>query len=285
MFGAESNFHVGLVSTEQADSDGDEGEYEEEDGESLPLTEEEKAFHAMMVEEGKKVRIRAVADNQRVKINKYVRNAFLPTVPPRWVEAQSRDVDDKLWDLYTFNYVAPIHADSYRFLASLTDEEMKKCREKALMENTDLIKGNYPLTADSMKLPVIGDFDRSKCVVWPSALAIRRFLAPKTEAPIAELKRIWNVGRPYLKGQCVASGKGDCGNNISWLDHVLWYLLSDLFYLFPHAPSLRARARAFRLRAKTTWRAPMPASVVFTHMREVMVKMAFNVTINPTRTA
>ncbi|GBG63281.1 hypothetical protein CBR_g37367 [Chara braunii] len=177
------------------------------------------------------------------------------------------------------------HVDSYRFLASLTENEMKKCNEMALMENIDLVKGNYPLTPDTMKLPIIGDFDRTKCTMSPSALAVRGFMTPKQQTAMAELKRIWNVGRPYLKCQCVTEGKGDCGKNISWLDHVLWYLLSDLHYLFPEAPSLRARARAFRVRAKTTWRAAILASVVFTHMRDVMVKMAYNVAIDPSRTA
>ncbi|GBG83089.1 hypothetical protein CBR_g36707 [Chara braunii] len=286
LFGAESNFHAGLVQTnlsiEGVDGE-DEGD-EEEDKDALPLTEEEKAYHAKILAEGRKEKLRVVADNQRSTVNNYVRNAFLPITPPRWIEAQSRSVGDKLWELYTFNYLAPIHADSYRFLASLTEEEMKKCGEKALTENTDLIKGNYPLTPSMMKLPVVGDFDHTKCCVSASALAVRGFLAPKQQSAMAELKRIWNVGRPYLKCLCVAEGKGDCGRNISWFDHVLWYLLSDLHYLFPEAPSLKARTRAFRVRARSTWRAAMLASVVFTHMRDIMVKMAYNVVVDPSRT-
>ncbi|GBG83278.1 hypothetical protein CBR_g36893 [Chara braunii] len=287
LFGPESNFHTGLIQRNPVATEDGVGSGEEEDLEddSLTLTEEEKAYHAKLLEEGRLDRVKAIAANQKTCVNKYVRNAFLPTVPSRWVEAQSRSVDDKLWDLYTFNYVAPIHADSYRFLASLTGEKMKKCREKALTENTELIKGNYPLTPDAIKLPVIGGFDRTKCGVSASALAVRGFLGPKVQTVIVELKRIWNVGCPYLKCQCVAEGKGDCGKNISWFDHVFWYLLSDLFYLFPEASSLRARARAFRVRARSIWRAVVLSMVVFTHMRDVMVKMAFSVTMDPSRTA
>ncbi|GBG67716.1 hypothetical protein CBR_g844 [Chara braunii] len=297
LFGAESNFHSGLIQKDPAAAEEGVGSGEEEDLEddSLALTEEEKTYHARLLEEGRMDRVKAIAANQKTSVNKYVRNAFLPTVPSRWVEAQSRSVEDKLWDLYTFNYIAPIQADSYRFLASLTGEEMKKCREKALTENIELIKGNYPLTPNAMKLPVIGDFDRSKCGVSASALALRGFLGPKVQTTIAELKRIWNVGRPYVKCQCVAEGKGNRGKNISWFDHVFWYLLSDLFYLFPEAPSLRARSRAFRVRARSAWQAAVlsmvvfthmrEVMVVFTHMREVMVKMAFSVTIDPSRTA
>ncbi|GBG92387.1 hypothetical protein CBR_g55294 [Chara braunii] len=286
LFGPEFNFHAGLIQRESVttENEGDSGEKEEED-ESLTLTEEEKAYHAKLLAEGRKDRVKAIAANQKTSVTKYVRNAFLPMVPSRWVESQSWSVDDKLWDLYTFNYVALIHADSYRFLASLTGEKMKKCKEKALTDNMDLIRGEYPLTLDAMKLPVIGDFNRTKCSVSASALAVRGFLGPKVQTAIAELKHIWNVGRPYLKCQCVAEGKGDCGKDISCCDHTFWYLLSDLHYLFPEAPSLRARARAFRVRARTTWQAGILSLVVFTHMREVMVKMAFSVAGDPSRTA
>ncbi|GBG68673.1 hypothetical protein CBR_g3214 [Chara braunii] len=242
LFGAESNFHAGLVQPNPS-LEGSDEEFEgdeEGDEDALPLTEEEKAYHAKVLAEERREKLKAVGDNQRTFVNKYTRNAFLPIAPPRWIEAQSREVEDKLWDLYTFNYLIPIHVDSYKFLASLTEEEMKKCGEKALMENTNLIRGNYPLTPATMKLALVGEFNHTKCCVSASALAVRGFLAPKQQSAMAELKRIWNVGRPYLKCLCVAEGKSDCGKNISWFDHVLWYLLSDLHYLFPEAPSLRA---------------------------------------------
>ncbi|GBG65888.1 hypothetical protein CBR_g54179 [Chara braunii] len=243
LFGAESNFHAGLVQKDPGMVGDDEGsgEEEEEEDDSLALTEEEKAYHSKLLEEGRLDKVKAIAANQKTCANK--------------------------------------------FLASLTGEEMVKCKEKALTENTTFIRGNYPLTPDAMKLPVIGDFDRTKCSVSASALAVRGFLGPKVQTAIAELKRIWNVGRPYLKCQCVAEGKGDSGKNISCCDDVFWYLLSDLHYLFPEAPTLRARARAFRVRARSTWRAVVLSLVVFAHMREVMVKMAFSVAIDPSRTA
>ncbi|GBG63740.1 hypothetical protein CBR_g39283 [Chara braunii] len=135
LFGPESNFHADvvqrdLVAAEDGVESEEEGEEEEED--SLLLTEEENVYHAKLLTEGRNDKIKAVAANQKFNNNKYVCNAFLLIVPPRWVESQSTSVEDKLWDLYTFNYLAPIHADSYRFLASLTEEEMKKYNEKAL---------------------------------------------------------------------------------------------------------------------------------------------------------
>ncbi|GBG60690.1 hypothetical protein CBR_g12426 [Chara braunii] len=286
LWGAESDFHAGLI---QADPDIPTGlssseSSDEEGDDSLRFTEEEKQFHAKLLASEKREKVKVIAANQRVEVNKFARNAFLPTVPPRWMERQSRGVDDKLWDLLTFNYFAPIHADSYRFLASLTEQELPKCNEKALTENTDLCRGDFPLTADNMRLPVVGEFDRTKCTTSSTALLVRGFMGPRIQTAIAELKQIWNVGRPYLKCRCVELNKGDCGKNITWFDYVLWYLLSDLHYLFPEAPSLRARTHAFKVLAKTTWRAPILASVVFFRMREIMVRMAHSVCNDPSRT-
>ncbi|GBG75228.1 hypothetical protein CBR_g19864 [Chara braunii] len=261
----------------------DASESESEEEESLALTEVEKEFHARLLAQGRNEKAKVIASNQKAVVNRFTRNAFLPAVTSRWVEAQSREVGDKLWDLLTFNYAAPIHEDSYRFLASLTEEEMKKCNEKALTKSMELIRGDHPLTPDNMKLPVVGDFDATKCAVSPCMLQVRGFMGHRVQTAIVELKRLWNVGRPFLKCQCILLDRGDCGKNISWFDNVFWYLLSDLHYLFPQAPSLRARIRMFRALAKTTWRAPVLASVVFTHMREIMVSMAYSVVNDPTR--
>ncbi|GBG90278.1 hypothetical protein CBR_g50456 [Chara braunii] len=174
LWGAESNFHTGLVVKDTSVSDDLGGSDSAEEGEdALPLTEEEVRYHANLSAKEKKEKLKAIAANQAVEVSKYARNAFLPTVSPRWVESQSREVEDKLWDLPTFNYVAPIHSDSYRFLASLTDQEMLKCSEKALTENTDLCKGDFPLTAENMMLPTVGVLKPSRLIPQKIALTLQ----------------------------------------------------------------------------------------------------------------
>ncbi|GBG89791.1 hypothetical protein CBR_g49642 [Chara braunii] len=223
LWGAESNFHVGLIQKDPGLRDGGSlsQSSDEDDEDPLQLIEEEKRFHAKFIANGRSEKAKVRAANQRMEVNKFARNAFLPVVPPRWVERQSRGVDDKLWDLLTFNDTAPIHADSYRFLASLTEQELQKCNEKALTENSDLCRGDFPLTPDNMELPVVGEFDRSKCTASATALSFGGFMGPRIQTAVAELKCIWNVGRPYLKCRCIELGKGDCGRNITWFDHVL----------------------------------------------------------------
>ncbi|GBG92594.1 hypothetical protein CBR_g56130 [Chara braunii] len=284
LWNAESNFHSGLIQKD-ASVLADVTDSESQDSIDLKsLTEAEKEFHTNLLAENRREKVKVIASNHKAQVNKFTRNAFLPIAPSRWIEMQSREVNDKLWDLLTFNYLAPIQADFYCFLTSLSEDEMKKCSEKTLMENTELIRGDHALTPDNIKLPILGEFDPTKCLVSPCMLAARGFMGPRVQSTIAELKRIWNVGRPFLKCQCIVSGKGDCGKNITWFDHAFWYLLSDLQYLFPNAPTLRSRARAFRTLVKTAWRAPVLASVVFTHMRDIMVSMAYSVVADPSRT-
>ncbi|GBG87259.1 hypothetical protein CBR_g45319 [Chara braunii] len=224
MWGAESAFHSGLVFAEDQDGPGTPSSQGEDDDEGLCLTEEEKAYHAQMVAESKVEVAKPVEENQKSEVNKYTRNAFLPLASSRWVESESVKLDYKVWELPTYNHSAPISSDSYRFLANLTQEEMRLCNDKSLSENIELVRGNYPLTAADMNFPLIGEIDRAKCVVTRPALAVRGFLGAKGQLALVELKRIWNVGRPYLKCRCIQEGKGDCKKNITWLDHVLWHM-------------------------------------------------------------
>ncbi|GBG89214.1 hypothetical protein CBR_g48922 [Chara braunii] len=283
LWGAKPAFHAGLISADSRNEVDASRSDEEEEDEGLILTEEEKAFHTQLMATSRVDMAKAVEENQRSEVNRYTRNAFLPLAPSRWLESESVRLDYKLWDMATYNHSAPINEKSYQFLASLTHEEMRLCKERSLSENIELIRGNYPLTANDMNLPLVGEIDRTKYVVTRPALAVRGFLAAKGQPAMVELKRIWNVGRPYLKCRCVQEGKGDCKKNITWLDHIFWFLLANLEYLFPAAPTLRARIRAFRVIVKGRWRAAVLASVVFYYMREIMEMMAVNVLSDPTR--
>ncbi|GBG84412.1 hypothetical protein CBR_g38696 [Chara braunii] len=278
LWGAKSAFHNGLVNapvTEAFESDSD--------SDGLDLTEEEKQFHAAEIAKTERDRGRGMAKDKRLSVSKFLRNAFLPLAPSRWVESESVRLDYKVWELDTFNHYAPIDANVYHLLASLTEAEMTLCQDKALGEDTDLIKGPYPIGTEAMAPPMVGHFDHTKCSASGSQLQIRSFCATRAPDVISELKRIWNVGRPFLKCRCVEEGKEDCKTSITWFDHVLWYLLANLEYLYLIAPSLRARIRAMRNFLKRTWRAPILTSVVFTHMRTIMTQMAENVVLDLNR--
>ncbi|GBG71483.1 hypothetical protein CBR_g8899 [Chara braunii] len=90
-------------------------------------------------------------------------------------------------------------------------------------------------------------------------------------------------GVHLLTGKCIDEGKEDCKTTITWFDHVLWYLLANTNFLYLAAPSLRARIRALRNLLKKKWRAPILASIVFSHMRRIMTQMVENVISNPCR--
>ncbi|GBG83245.1 hypothetical protein CBR_g36860 [Chara braunii] len=278
LWGAKSAFHDGLVTvpvTESYESDSD--------CDGLDLAEEEKRFHAAELAKTQQGLSSGIAKDKRKSVSKYMRNVFLPLAPSRWIESESAGLNDKVWELETINHSAPISIRAYQLLASITEAEMDFCLEKALNEDTELIKGPYPFGPDAMDLPSVGQFDRSKCSVSGSQLQIRSFCAARSPDVISELKRIWNVGRPFLKCRCIEEGKEDCKTTITWFDHILWYLLANIDFLYSAAPSLRARIRVLRNLLKKKWRAPVLASIVFSHMRRIMAQMAENVISNPCR--
>ncbi|GBG93189.1 hypothetical protein CBR_g60254, partial [Chara braunii] len=204
LWNAESQFHSDLV---QMDSGGLRlSEPDSDDDDGLILTEEERNFHARYVSESNAQMAAGMAKDKSREVNKFFRNAFLPIAPARRIQSEARSKGDKAWDFETFNHEAPISVSAYRLLASLTEVEMDRCYDKALLENTELVKGPYHRTSDTMKLPVVGHFDLLKCSITSSQLAIRGFFPPKVQTPLVELKRIWNVGRPYLKCRCLESG-------------------------------------------------------------------------------
>ncbi|GBG71303.1 hypothetical protein CBR_g8724 [Chara braunii] len=274
-----SEFHADLAQPLPPDPCGFEPDSDEDDG--LPLTEEEKVFHAKFIAESNAQLVVGLAREKTTDVNKFVRNAFLPIALARWIESEARAKGDKICEFDTFDHLAPISVNGYRLFASLTVEEVDLCCNRTLDENTKLIKGLYPRTAEAMKLPIVGHFDPLKCSVSPTTLAIRGFYPPKGQTALAELKRVWNVGRPYLKCRCQELGKGECKSNITSFDHVFRYILANPDYLFPAAPTLHAKMRAMRTFLKMTWRAPILASVVFSHMRGIMVNMAQAVVVNP----
>ncbi|GBG86907.1 hypothetical protein CBR_g44363 [Chara braunii] len=280
LWNAVSEFHADLIPPISQVGCGSEPDTHEDD--DLPLTEEERAFHAKFVAESSAQMTIGLAKEKMKDVNKFTRNAFLPIAPPRWIESKVKEKKDKIWEFETFNHSVPIGVNAYKLLASLSEEEVNLCQERALNENTEIIKGPYPWTADAMMLPKVGQFDPLKCNASSTTLAVRGFYPPKGQTALAELKRIWNAGRPYLKCRCVELEKGDCKTNITWFDQVLWYLLANPDLLFPEAPTLHARVRAMKSLLRKTWRTPVLASVVFFFMREIMVKMAHAVVHNPT---
>ncbi|GBG76952.1 hypothetical protein CBR_g23166 [Chara braunii] len=212
------------------------------------------------------------------------RNAFLPLASPRWVETMSTAFSGRIWSLETFNYLAPIDQRGYRLLASLTQDEMKAAFERALDMNTAPPEVKFPFNGDGIFLPPMSSMDVSKCSLPRPNVSIKGNKPPQNPPALAELKRVWNVGRPYLKCRCCYEGKADCGTRPPWFDHLIWFLLHNLDILYPDAPTPRVKVSSLIKCLSTCWKPLMLLSLSFGCVREVMMLLDKKSVANPSLT-
>ncbi|GBG89164.1 hypothetical protein CBR_g48872 [Chara braunii] len=278
IWGADSQFHKervvrGVVIADEVALEDDEDE----------MTEEEKEY--MRKKEVEVARTKAcLMTNTKKSFTDARRNAFLPFASPRWVETMSTAFSGKIWSLETFNYLAPIDQRGYKLLASLTQDEMKSAFERALDMNTPPPEVKFPFSGDGTFLPPISSMDGNKCSLPRPNVLIKGNKPPQNPSAFAELKRVWNLGRPYLKCRCCSEGKADCGTGPAWFDHLIWFLLYNLDVLYPDAPTPRAKVSSLIKCLSTCWKPLMLTSLSFGCVREVMMLLAKKIVANPSLT-
>ncbi|GBG63612.1 hypothetical protein CBR_g38923 [Chara braunii] len=277
IWGADSQFHKervvrGVVIVDEVALEDDEDE----------MTEEEEYMRKKEVEVA---RTKAcLMTNKKKTFTDARRNAFLPLASPRWVETMSTAFSDRIWSLETFNYLAPIDQRGYRLSASLTQDEMKAAFERALDMSTTPPKVKFPFNGDGIFLPPMSSMDVSKCFLPRPNVLIKGNKPRQNLSALAELKRVWNVGRPYLKCKCCSEGKADCGTGPAWFDHLILFLLHNLDILYPDAPTPRAKVSSVIKCFSTCWKPLILTSLSFGCVREVMMLLAKKIVANPSLT-
>ncbi|GBG90652.1 hypothetical protein CBR_g51000 [Chara braunii] len=277
MWGAESAFHK--AHREEPNSV-NRCEAEEDE-----LTEEEKLYLEKKKAEWSKAKVSARKEKRRVSAyGAGARNAFYPLASNRWVEVMSKVLKGKIWTLETYNFLAPIDVRGYTLLAAIFQDEVRECFDRAMnmvMAPPDV---RFPFHGDGVCLPHMSIMDGTKCTSFDPMVSTKGPKPPQNPAPLPELKRIWNVGRLYVKCKCVISGREDCGKGPAWFDHLLWYIFGDPDIMFPDAPTLKAKVRLMLELLEGSWRSLVLASTTFGYMREAMMVLAKKLVADPTLT-
>ncbi|GBG81213.1 hypothetical protein CBR_g31885 [Chara braunii] len=165
------------------------------------LTEEEKEY--LRRKDAEVANTKASLDSiKRKTFTDMRRNAFLPLASPRWVETMSTAFSAKIWGLETYNFLAPIDQRGYRLLASLSQDEIKAAYDKALEMNTIPPDVKFSFNSDGIFLPPMYSMDANTCGLRRPSVMVKGNKPPQNPFALAELKRIWNVGRPYIKCRC-----------------------------------------------------------------------------------
>ncbi|GBG90414.1 hypothetical protein CBR_g50661 [Chara braunii] len=211
--------------------------------------------------------------------------SFAPLPSPQRVEHMGLGFSQALWKLDTFNYLAPFSLNALVFLSRLTMEEVARCKANAMTGDLPYCPpGKKSFKPTLLKYPILSLLDPSKCdCTHPTMWQKKIRSAP--EFDLKGLRKCWNVGRPYLRCQCVSERKRDCGNGPIWVDHAIWYLLAHPDVLFPNVASVKMKTSMFIHFLRVSWKEAIGACVTFMFVRETMTEVITALERDPSLTA
>ncbi|GBG82911.1 hypothetical protein CBR_g36438 [Chara braunii] len=206
-------------------------------------------------------------------------NGFIPIASAQWVEDKAKRQQDRVWVQGGFNYLAPINIKGWKFLADLSKNEVEECWRKALAGILDYAN-NTPHFGGKLTFPMLSELDPTKCI-YTNPVVMQKMITSSLNLDIRNLRKVWNVGRPYLKCRCGFRNARTCNGGPIWFDHAIWFLLAKPEIVKPEAGSNRVRIAFLLHHLRNFWRELAKASVIFIWMREVMLMVLCNLKRNP----
>ncbi|GBG84593.1 hypothetical protein CBR_g38876 [Chara braunii] len=165
--------------------------------------------------------------------------AFAPLAFACWIEHTSTRFRHAIWKMGTFNHLASISIRALQFLGNVTDEQVKQCKTQILKGKLKYCGRVNPLDPQDLKFPPMRELDPDKCGETNSG-TWQKGIRQEGKADLRTLRKIWNVGRRYLKCKCKKIRSKDCGDTPLWFDHAIWYLMAHPDILFPTMSSIKA---------------------------------------------
>ncbi|GBG90550.1 hypothetical protein CBR_g50893 [Chara braunii] len=196
--------------------------------------------------------------------------AFAPLASTYWVEHISTVFRHAIWKMETFNHITPISIRALQFLGNVTDAQVKECRAQVLKGKLKFSGRVPPLDPQDLKFPPMHALDPDKCGKTSSGMW-QKAIRQQDRLDLRNLKKIWSVGRPYLKCKCKKDRNEDCGDTALWFDHALWYLLAHPHILFPDMSSIKIRTSMLISYLRTTWRDGVLAAISLHFLRDLMM--------------
>ncbi|GBG86355.1 hypothetical protein CBR_g41350 [Chara braunii] len=166
--------------------------------------------------------------------------AFAPLASTYWVEHTSTGFRHAIWKMETFNHIAPTSVRALQFMGNISNAQVKECRTQAMKGKLKFFGRVPPLDPQDLKFPPMRVFDLDKCGDTSSGMW-QKAIRQQDRLDLRNVRKIWSVGRPYLKCKCKREKNKDCGDTPLWFDHALWYLLAHPDVLFPDMSSIKIR--------------------------------------------
>ena len=96
------------------------------------------------------------------------------------------------------------------------------------------------------------------------------------------LNTVWNVNRPFTRCGCPLNGpKEACTRKMIWFGHAVWCMIHNLDVFFPAKGHLCSKYAALIGWLETAARDVVKASVIFAHIRSLMIEGALEYATNP----
>ncbi|GBG89799.1 hypothetical protein CBR_g49650 [Chara braunii] len=170
----------------------------------------------------------------------------------------------------TFNHLAPTFVRALQFLRNVSDEQVKQCRAQILKGKLKYCGKVNPLDPQDLKFPPMRKLDPDKCGETNSGMW-QKGIRQDGKTDLRTLRKIWSVGRPYLKCKCKKERNKDCRDTPLWFDHAIWFLLAHPDVLFPTLSSIKVRTSMLIHYLRTTWRDGVLAAIGFHFLRDLMM--------------
>ncbi|CAM6104312.1 unnamed protein product [Calypogeia fissa] len=148
----------------------------------------------------------------------FVGETFVPVLPPRHIEWEVSAVDCCMWKIPNINNLAPISLAMWQAWATVSNLELKLCREQAL--NVVTLSDKAPVFVSNWPMRIFG-YPKYHCPVAAGAKIRGQFVTNSTR-PDDHKSKLWNWLRPFLRCSCYkGSSKSGCGGQLIWFDHAV----------------------------------------------------------------
>jgi hypothetical protein len=169
------------------------------------------------------------------------RGPAIPFLPARAVEDQLNTKSHRTWCLNNINLMAPITIPMWKIWAYLSDQEVKRCEERAL--NCENLLREPIILSNAFPLAL---FDHHKCNTTKIQVLAKQNVMTVNPCVKKYTSTFWNCQRPYIRCMCDQAATTGCKGTMLWFDHAIWFILNNLERFFDSTyPTLTAKYGAF----------------------------------------
>ncbi|CAM6093960.1 unnamed protein product [Calypogeia fissa] len=210
-------------------------------------------------------------------VDTFIGEPFVPVLPPRHIEWEVSAVDCCMWKIPNINNLAPISLAMWQAWATVSNLELKLCREQAL--NAVTMSDKAPVFVSNWPMRIFR-YPKYHCPVAAGAKIRGQFVTNSTR-PDDHKSKLWNWLRPFLRCSCYkGSSKSGCGGQLVWFDHAVWFLLNHL-ELFFQATSVQGRLVLLIKFLSGDARKLVLDQIAFVYLRQYMCEAAMELVAHP----